>query len=97
MTIEEVHKVIHTYWSMKTLEDSNGRVETEVYVFDPLETLYGWVSYENERLIPTANFDRTIGLDGKIQFYSAVAGVVLLLASLIPFQKFGRRTGTQGT
>lgn len=90
MTREEVHQLIHTYWKAEVVRDADGKIEAEVYFFDPLQTLFGWIAYENGRFKPHANFDRAEGLDLYILVAFFAIGVGLSMASFFPFQWFVR-------
>lgn len=69
----------------------------ECITFDPLETLFVEVGYENGKYRPIPNVDREGGHDLTIKVVSLLSGAVLLLASVLPFEKLvvakGQRTG----
>ena len=88
MTKEQVHKIIHTYWKMRTIQDLDDQLEVEIYTFDPLQTLYAWISYDKQGFTPHAPFDRTIETSVYISLISFGAGVVFLLLGFFPFRWF---------
>lgn len=89
MTKEEVHRVIHHYWRVKKIDEPSDDTETEVYIFDPLETLVLWASYQNGRFSAIDNIDRSAShLEIVIILTSLIVGLTFVLASFIPFERF---------
>lgn len=84
MTREEVHRVIHSYRKSIIYRQSK-ESEYEIFILDPMETLFVEIGYENGKYKPVPNIDRDSGWDLPLKATFLISGAVFLLISILPF------------